>query len=97
MLLDKNTKFLFFAFLCMLYLLLLQLCPTLCNITDCSLPGSSVHGVSQARILEWVAMPFPPPGDLPDPGIEPVSLMSPTWKVGSLPLAPSGKPFYTKQ
>ena len=42
---------------------------------DCSLPGSSVHGILHARILEWVAMP--PPGDLPDPGIEPVSLMSP--------------------
>ena len=37
----------------------------------CSPPGSSVHGISQARILEWV--PFPHPGDLPDPGIEPVS------------------------
>ena len=42
---------------------------------DCNLPGSSVHGILQARILEWV--PCLPPGDLPDPGIEPVSLMSP--------------------
>ena len=33
-------------------------CPTLCNPTDCSLPGSSVHGILQAGILEWVAMPF---------------------------------------
>ena len=33
-----------------------QLCPTLCNPMDCSLPGSSVHGISQARILEWVAI-----------------------------------------
>ena len=32
-------------------------CPTLCRFTDCSLPGSSVHGISQARILEWVAIP----------------------------------------
>ena len=40
-------------------------------------PGSSVHGVLQARILEWVA--FPPPGDPPDPGIEPTSLMSPAF------------------
>ena len=45
-----------------------QLCPTLCNPTDCGLPGSSVHGSLQGRILEWV--PFPSPGDLPDPGIE---------------------------
>jgi len=34
----------------------LQSCLTLCNSTDCSLPGSSVHGIHQARILEWVAM-----------------------------------------
>ena len=32
---------------------LLQSCPTLCNPMDCSLPGSSVHGILQARILEW--------------------------------------------
>ena len=31
--------------------------PTLCNFMDCSLPGSSVHGILQARILEWVAIP----------------------------------------
>ena len=42
---------------------------------DCSPPGSSVHGISQARTLEWVAIP--PPGDLPHPGTEPVSLVSP--------------------
>ena len=53
----------------------LQARPTLCNPMDHSLPGSSVHGILQARILEWV--PRPPPGDLPDPGIEPASLMSP--------------------
>ena len=35
---------------------MLQLCPTLCNPMDCSLPGSSVHGIFQARILEWVAI-----------------------------------------
>ena len=35
-----------------------QLCPALCNPMDCSLPGSSVHGILQARILEWVAVPF---------------------------------------
>ena len=36
---------------------LLQLCLTLCGTIDCSLPGSSVQGILQARILEWVAMP----------------------------------------
>ena len=35
----------------------LQSCPNLCDPTDCSPPGSSVHGILQARILEWVAMP----------------------------------------
>ena len=38
---------------------LLQLCPTLCDPGDCSPPGSSVHGIPQARILEWVALPSP--------------------------------------
>ena len=36
----------------------LQLCPTLCNLMDCSPPGSYVHGILQARILEWVAISF---------------------------------------
>ena len=35
-----------------------QLCPTLCNPMDCSLPGSSIHGIFQARVLEWVAISF---------------------------------------
>ena len=35
-----------------------QSCPTLCNPMDCSLPGSLVHGIFQARILEWVAISF---------------------------------------
>ena len=48
---------------------------TLCDPMDHSPPGSSVHGILQARILEWVAMPSP--GDLPDPEIKPETLMSP--------------------
>ena len=35
-----------------------QSCPTLCDPLDCSLPGSSVHGILQARIVEWVAISF---------------------------------------
>ena len=35
-----------------------KLCPTLCNPVDCSPPGSSVHGISQSRILEWIPIPF---------------------------------------
>ena len=38
--------------------LVAQSCLTLCNPMECSLPGSSVHGILQARILEWVAIPF---------------------------------------
>jgi len=94
---------------------------------DCSLPGSSVHGIFQGRVLEWVAfpspcvsfsrvqifvipwtvalqaplfmefsrqeywsgLPFPSPGDLPDPGIE---SMSPALQADSLPSEPPGKP-----
>ena len=43
----------------------------ICKPMDCSPPGFSVHGISQARILELVVISSP--GDLPDPGIEPVS------------------------
>ena len=55
----------------------LQLCPTLCDPMDCSPPGSPVHGILQARVLEWVAMPCPPPGGFPNPATEPTSLRSP--------------------
>ena len=50
-------------------------------------PGSSVHSISQARILEWVVIPFP--RDLPDPGIEPTS---PALQVDSLLLCHQGSP-----
>ena len=46
-----------------------QPCPTLCDPMDCSLPSSSVHGIFQAIVLEWIVISFS--GDLPDPGIEP--------------------------
>ena len=62
-----------------------QLCQTLCYPLDCSLPGSSVHGILQARILEWVAC-LPPRG----PGGGLLHLLH--WQAGSLPLAPPGKP-----
>ena len=40
------------------FCLVAKLCPTLCDPTDCSPPGSSVHGILQARTLEWVAISF---------------------------------------
>ena len=51
-------------------------------------PSVPVHGILQARILEWVVIPSPP-GDLPNPGIEP---RSPAWQVDSLPAELPGKP-----
>ena len=63
---------------------------TLCDPRDCNPPGSSVHGTSQVRILEWVT--FPPRGDLPDPKIQPASPTSPALQVNSLPLSHQGSP-----
>ena len=60
---------------------------TLCNPMDYSPPGSSVHEISQERILEW--LPFPSPGDLPDPGLE---ISYPALQVDSLPLRYLGSP-----
>ena len=68
--------------------LVTQSCPTLCNPVDRSPPGSSVHGISQARILEWVAYPFSR-GSFP-PEIEPGS---PALQVDSLPAEQQGKPY----
>ena len=50
---------------------------TLCNPMDCSPPGSSVHGIFQARILEWVAISSSRGFFRPNPGIEPLSFTSP--------------------
>ena len=70
----------------------LPVCSVLSNSLDpmdCSLQGSSVSGIPQARILEWVDTPLS--RDLPNPGMEPASLMSLHLQAGSLPLAPPGK------
>ena len=120
-----------------------KLCLTLCNPVDCSLPGFSVRGISQARILHglpflppgdlldpglelmcvcellshvrlfvtlwtvahqaplsmgfpkeeyWSGLPFPPPEDLSDPWIKPLSPTAPALQEDSLPLKPPGKP-----
>ena len=54
----------------------LQSCPSLCDPMDCSPPGFLLHGMLQARVLQWVAMPSSSQ-DLRDPGIEPAPLTSP--------------------
>ena len=65
----------------------LQLCLTLCNLMDPNLPGSSVQGILQARILERVHIPSPE--DLPNPGNEP---WSSTLQADSLSSEQPGKP-----
>ena len=62
-----------------------QSCPILCDPIDCSPPGSSVHGILQARTVEWAS--FPTPGDLSKPGIEP---RSPALKADSSQYEPQG-------
>ena len=52
--------------------LVAQSCPTLSDPVNCSPPGSSLHGILQARVLQWA--PFPFSGTLSDPGIEPALL-----------------------
>ena len=63
-----------------------QLCPTLCDPMDCSLPGK--NRISQARVLEWLL--FPPRGELPDLGTEPTFPVSPASWGDSLPLSHQG-------
>ena len=67
-----------------------QLCSTLCNPMDCNLPGSSVLGIFQVSILEWVAMPSSR-RSFSTQGLSPCLLCLLHWQAGSLPLAPSGK------
>ena len=57
-----------YIFWCMLYVLCAQWCLTLCDPLVCSLPGSSVHGIFQARY--WSGLRFPAPRHLPNPGIK---------------------------
>ena len=67
---------------------LLQSHLTLCNPMDCSPPGSSVHGILQARI--WSGLSCSPPEDLPNSGIGPGS---PASQADSLPLSYQGSPY----
>ena len=67
---------------------LLQLCLTLCDPIDCSLPGSPVSGILQARILD--GLPYPPPGDLLTLGLNLSLLCLLHWQTGSLSLPPPG-------
>ena len=66
---------------------LLLSCPTLCDAMDCNPPGSSVHGILHARILEWVAKPSSRGSSQPRDHISSVSCIG-KW----VPLLPPGKP-----
>ena len=66
-------------------------CLIVCDPIECSLPGSPLRGILQARILERVAIPSP--GDLPDLEIKPGS---PALQADSLPSEPPGKPKWPK-
>ena len=61
----------------------------LCDPMDCSPPGSSVYGILHQEY--WSGSPCPPPGDLPDPGIEPVSPASPALAGGFFTAEPPGR------
>ena len=69
----------------------LQLCLIFCDPIDCSPPGSSIQGILQARILEWVAMPSSR-GSSPPPGIECTPPVSPALQADSLTLSHLGSP-----
>ena len=68
-----------------------QSCQTLCTLMDCSPPGSSVHGDSPGK-KTGVGCYFLLQGNLPDPGIEPRSRVSPALQTDSLPLSHLGSP-----
>ena len=70
----------------------LQLCLTLCDPIDYSLPGSSVHEILQSRILEWVAMPSSKGSSQPRENVHLLCLLH--WQAGSLPLAPPEEALY---
>jgi len=70
--------------------LVTQLCLTLCNPVDCGPPGPL--SMEFPRQEYWSGLPFPPPGDLPDPRIEPKSSVSPVLAGKFFTAEPPGKP-----
>ena len=68
----------------------IQSCLTLCDPMNCYSPDSCVHEVILAE--HWSGLPFPPPGNLPNPGIKPASPVAPELQADSLPLSHLGSP-----
>ena len=78
------------VYVCVCVHSVIQLCLTLCDPRDCSPPGSSVHGISQARILEWVVISSSRGSFRPK--IEPMSPASPALESKFFTTVLSGKP-----
>ena len=89
-LMTKNNIIFYFMPITRLAMLVLvtQSCLTVCDPMDCSPPGSSVHEIF-SRQGYWSVLPFPSPGDLPNPGIE---ARSPALQADSLPTELQWKP-----
>ena len=91
----NKDSFLIFRTLCVciyMCVLVAQSCPALCNSMDCNLPGSSVHGIFQARILEQVVISYSRGSSQPRDG-NPHLLCLLHWQADSLPLSHLGSPF----
>ena len=88
-LLQLPPNLIFLSYNLKVKVLVTQSSPTLCEPMDCSPPGSSVHRILQATILEWVAIPFSRRSSQPR-----IESGSPALRADSLPSEPSGKPSY---
>ena len=84
------VKMLWYIYICAVLCLVTQSCPSFWNPMGCNLPGSSVHGILQARILEWVGCHALLQGIFLTQLLNPHLLCLLHWQVGSLPLVPSG-------
>ena len=83
----------FYGVMCHVCAKVLQLCLTLCNPMDCSLPGSSVHGFSRQEY--WSGLPYHLLGDLPNPEMEPASLFSLALAGGFFTTSPGAQYHFT--
>ena len=88
---DQESWGLVTRFLFLLCAKSLQSCPAICDSMDCSPPGSLSMGFSRQEY--WSGLPFPSPGTVPTQRSNPCLSCRLHWQVGSLPLAPPGKPF----
>ena len=76
---------------CAALCLVTQSCPTLCNPMDC-VAHQAPLSMGFFRQEYWSGLPYPPPGDLPDPGIEPACFVAPALQADSFPLSHQGSP-----